>query len=79
MCLCNLNHIKWGRYRIIWQRISLDFCWGGPYLNITEHFHQIMTATAQRQMIQNILIHKFDVGVSQFNCAIGISVYFFQG
>lgn len=31
-----------------------------------------MTAAAERQMVQNVLIHELDVGIAQFNASIGV-------
>lgn len=42
------------------------------YLDITKHLLQIVAAAAQRQMVQDVLVHELNVGVAQLNGAIGI-------
>lgn len=34
------------------------------YLDVTEHFNQIVGAAAECEMVQYVLIHEFDIGVS---------------
>lgn len=42
------------------------------YLDISEHLDQVVRAAAQRQVVQDILVHQLDVRVPQPHRAIGI-------
>ena len=44
------------------------------YLDIAEHVMQIVRFAAQRQMVEDVLIHQFDVGIAQTYGPIGVTV-----
>lgn len=42
------------------------------YLDVSEHFDEVVGAAAQRQVVQDVLVHQLNVRVSQPHRAIGI-------
>lgn len=65
-----------GIAKILIKKIScLRFQWFHytTHFNITKHLFQVVTATTQCQMVENVLVHQFNVRVSQFDCSIVVS------
>lgn len=45
------------------------------HLDVTKHLLQIMTATAQSQVVEDVLVHQLNVRITESHRAIGVSVW----